>query len=81
MLSFAGALGPPAEDDVNLASRDLADLPTPELPLPELPLPEPEPEEDDEEELQIVITGAEGFDEPREDGGEAADDADGPSVR
>ncbi|MFC5232647.1 polysaccharide lyase family 7 protein [Pseudonocardia zijingensis] len=43
MLSFAGALGPPAEEDVNLASRDLADLPTPELPLPELPLPEPEP--------------------------------------
>lgn len=44
MLSMAGALGPPAAKDVNLASRDLADLPTPELPLPELlPTPEPEP--------------------------------------
>ncbi|GAA3283607.1 protein translocase subunit SecF [Nesterenkonia halobia] len=47
------------------------------------PLPEPEPEEDDEEpELEIVITGTEGSEEPREDdGGPAADDADGPSVR
>lgn len=44
MLSMAGALGPPAEKDVNLASRDLADLPTPELPVPDLlPPPEPEP--------------------------------------
>jgi Alginate lyase len=43
MLSIAGALGPPAEKDVNLASRDLADLPTPELPVPELLPPEPEP--------------------------------------
>jgi alginate lyase len=44
MLSFAGALGPPSEEDVNLASRDLADLPTPELPVPDLLTPEPEPE-------------------------------------
>ncbi len=43
MLSLAGALGPSAEKDVNLASRDLADLPTPELPVPELLTPEPEP--------------------------------------
>jgi hypothetical protein len=39
MLSFAGALGPPSEADVNLASRDLVNLP----PAPE-PTPEPEPE-------------------------------------
>jgi hypothetical protein len=43
MLSIAGALGPPSEKDVNLASRDLAVLPTPELPVPELLTPEPEP--------------------------------------
>ncbi|TWF76597.1 alginate lyase [Pseudonocardia hierapolitana] len=43
MLSFAGALGPPSEKDVNLASRDLAVLPTPELPVPELLPPTPEP--------------------------------------
>jgi hypothetical protein len=43
MLSFAGALGPPSEKDVNLASRDLAVLPTPELPVPEPLTPEPEP--------------------------------------
>jgi hypothetical protein len=43
MLSFAGALGPPSEKGVNLASRDLAVLPTPELPVPELLDPEPEP--------------------------------------
>jgi hypothetical protein len=43
MLSFAGALGPPSEEGVNLASRDLADLPTPELPVPELLPPTPEP--------------------------------------
>jgi hypothetical protein len=42
VLSFAGALGPPAEEDVNLASRDLSVLPTAELPLPEPPR-EPEP--------------------------------------
>jgi Alginate lyase len=43
MLSFTGALGPPSEEDVNLASRDLAVLPTPELPVPELLTPDPEP--------------------------------------
>jgi hypothetical protein len=43
MLSFAGALGPPSQQDVNLASRDLAVLPTPELPVPEVLSPEPEP--------------------------------------
>jgi hypothetical protein len=43
MLSFAGALGPPSQEGVNLASRDLAVLPTPEPPTPELPTPEPEP--------------------------------------
>jgi Alginate lyase len=46
MLSFAGALGPPSEEGVNLASRDLAVLPTPEpLPVPDLlpPAPAPEP--------------------------------------
>lgn len=43
MLSFAGALGPPSEQDVNLASRDLAVLPTPELPVPDVLSPEPEP--------------------------------------
>jgi hypothetical protein len=43
MLSFAGALGPPSQEDVNLASRDLAALPTPELPVPEVLTPEPDP--------------------------------------
>jgi Alginate lyase len=43
MLSFAGALGPPSEKDVNLASRDLAVLPTPELPVPDVLTPDPEP--------------------------------------
>lgn len=43
MLSFAGALGPPSEKDVNLASRDLAVLPTPELPVPEVLTPDPDP--------------------------------------
>ncbi|TQM38887.1 polysaccharide lyase family 7 protein [Pseudonocardia cypriaca] len=43
MLSFAGALGPPSQEGVNLASRDLAVLPTADPPLPELPTPEPEP--------------------------------------
>jgi hypothetical protein len=44
MLSFAGALGPPSEEGVNLASRDLAVLPTPDPPASELPSPDPEPE-------------------------------------
>jgi hypothetical protein len=43
MLSFAGALGPPSEEGVNLASRDLAVLPTPELPVPDVLTPEPDP--------------------------------------
>jgi hypothetical protein len=43
MLSFTGALGPPSEKDVNLASRDLAVLPTPEPPVPELLTPDPDP--------------------------------------
>jgi hypothetical protein len=47
MLSFAGALGPPSEADVDLASRDLANLPsaTPEI-LPETEDPEPAPTTD-----------------------------------
>jgi hypothetical protein len=44
MLSFAGALGPPSEANVNLASRDLANLPpAPPAPTSEPPEPEPEP--------------------------------------
>jgi hypothetical protein len=77
MLSFAGALGPPSEEGVNLASRDLAALPTPELPVPELLTPDPEPTTP----APTSEAPAEGEAEPKEGQGEGAGEAVARAVR